>query len=49
MVVMVVIISDVIFIRNVIFNLEIMYFLVNFNYFIYIFMVDYYRYWNGFL
>lgn len=49
MIVVVMIIGDMVFVRNVIVDFEVFYFLINIYYFIDIFMVYDYWYWDGFL
>lgn len=49
MIVVIVIVGDMVFVRNVIVNFEVFYFLINIYYFIDIFMVYDYWYWDGFL
>lgn len=46
MVVVVMIISNMVFVRDMVIYLEIMYFLIYINYFINIFVVNNYRSWN---
>lgn len=49
MIVMVMVISNMVFVWNMVVNFKFFYFLVYINDFIYIFVVYNYRYWNGFL
>lgn len=48
-VVMVVVVGDMFFVGDVVVNFKVVYFLINFYYFVDIFVIDYYWYWNGFL